>query len=219
MVTKSTLFYVLLKAIQRPLILEDKLISHTDPYPIFHSWLDKARKCQPITPMVLSTVSSEGKPSSRCVLFSRLYEGGLMFLTDSTSKKAQEFSANPNVCALFHFLDSNRQIRVEGVVKQLPDEVAAESFYSRSREIQLTLLLGNQSKPVSDYATLLEMRQEIVSKYPDPSIPLPVPPDWAAYIVKPNYFEFYQGEQDYLADRRAFTKQSDGTWNSRCLMP
>ena len=201
------------------MIFEDELISYTDPYSIFHSWLDEARKFQPITAMVLSTVSTEGKPSSRCVVFSRLHEGGLMFLTDSTSRKAQEFTANPNVCVVFHFLDYNRQIRVEGVVKQLPDDVAAESFYSHSREIQLTLLLDNQSKPVPDRATLLKMRQEIVSKYSDPSIPLPVPPNWAAYIIEPNYFEFYKGQSDYLADRHAFTKQSDGTWNPQCLMP
>ena len=219
MVTKSTLLYVLFKAIQRPLIFEDKLISRIDPYPIFHTWLDEARKNQPIIEMVLSTVSSEGKPSSRCVLFSRLHEGGLMFFTDSQSRKAQEFIGNPNVCTVFHFPNSNRQIRVEGVIEQLPHEVAAESFYSRSREIQLTLLLGNQSKPVSDKATLHKMRQEIASKYPDPSIPLPVPTDWAAYIIKPNYFEFYQGEPHYLADRDTFTKQSDGTWSPQCLMP
>ena len=79
-------------------------------------------------------------------------------------------------------------------------------------------LLGNQDKPIASREALAQKRKEIATKYNDPSMPIPLPEKWRGYIVLPNMIEFYQGHNDWLADRIVF-KIEDGKWNVQRLMP
>jgi pyridoxamine 5'-phosphate oxidase len=74
--------------------------------------------------MSLSTVSKEGKPSCRNVGYGGLYnDESIVFTTDATSRKGTQFKNNPNVALTFCFQELNLQIRIEGVVKELPNEL------------------------------------------------------------------------------------------------
>jgi pyridoxamine 5'-phosphate oxidase len=65
------------------------IVSHKIPFELFKQWFDEAQKNEKIiepTAMCLSTVSADGKPSSRMVLLKKFDESGFCFFTNLTSR-------------------------------------------------------------------------------------------------------------------------------------
>ena len=74
------------------------------------------------TAMNLSTIDARGRPHSRIVLLKGVAEDGLRFFTNYRSAKAEELAANALVALCLHWkqLREGVQVRVEGLVQQLP---------------------------------------------------------------------------------------------------
>src|ERR1700749_1270860 len=68
------------------------------------------------TAMALGTVSADGKPSVRIVLFKGLHEGGFTFYTNYDSRKGAELAARPQAARTFWWDRLERQVRIEGHV-------------------------------------------------------------------------------------------------------
>src|SRR5207249_1067626 len=49
--------------------------------------------------------------------------------------------------------------------------------------------------------------------------PVPVPPHWGGYRLKPDMFEFWQGRPNRLHDRFRYTRKSDCGWLIERLAP
>jgi pyridoxamine 5'-phosphate oxidase len=49
--------------------------------------------------------------------------------------------------------------------------------------------------------------------------PIPLPPHWGGYRVKPDTIEFWQGCPNRLHDRFRYTRQVDGNWLLERLAP
>ena len=75
-----------------------------EPITLFQQWLSEAiTYSNDGNAFVLSTVNSEGVPSSRVLLLRGASEKGLSFFTNYSSRKSQEIKLNPNVCMNFFF--------------------------------------------------------------------------------------------------------------------
>ena len=168
-----------------------------------------------------ATSDSNGRPSCRYIAYGGIYKDeGVIVYTDSTSRKAVEFTENPYVALALLSLSSGKQIRVEGLIHELPRAVISEYFYSLSREIQITLTIGNQSKPIGSREEMLKLWDEIALKYSDPSVQIPIPVHWAGYCVVPYRIEFWQSTVNWLADRLEYHRNPDGTsWSVTRLLP
>jgi pyridoxamine 5'-phosphate oxidase len=49
--------------------------------------------------------------------------------------------------------------------------------------------------------------------------PIPLPPHWGGYCVKPEVIEFWQGRPNRLHDRFRYTRQTDDSWLIDRLAP
>lgn len=102
--------------------------SDLDPNPFkqFEQWFNHACECGVAEPnaMVVSTVGADGAPSSRVVLLKSWDENGFVFYTNYSSRKAREIAGNDKVCAIFAWLDLERQLRIGGRAEKVS---AAES--------------------------------------------------------------------------------------------
>ena len=87
-----------------------------DPIEMFGRWFDDtvAAGLHEPNAMVVTTVSGEGRPSTRMVLLKGIDERGFVFYTNYGSRKARDIEANPAVSLLFPWHDLQRQVRVEG---------------------------------------------------------------------------------------------------------
>ena len=203
-------------------LTESQLVVPYDPFFQVNKWIEQENEGSttpgPPVIMCLSTVSSDCTPSSRNIVYGGIEDGGFPFYTDSTSRKAKELASNPKVSLAIFLAKFIRQIRIEGTAKELGRERAEKYFHSLDKKFQLTLLVGQQDKPIASKEELVERKKKIAMEYSDPMVPVPLPENWMAYTVVPHSIELYQGSDDWLADRLLFERK-DNRWNLQRLMP
>ena len=194
------------------------LIEHIkDPFVLFKKWYDLACKTEINDPnaMTLSTISNN-QPSSRIVLLKSYDKIGLVFYTNSNSKKGKSIKENNNVALNFHWKTQNRQIRIEGIANIVSKEVADSYFKTRPRNSQIGAWSSNQSDDLSSRDELVKNIKDFEMKYKDKDIPRPS--HWNGYLVMPNLIEFWQEMPFRFHDRVLYLK-SDNSWIIKKLYP
>jgi pyridoxamine 5'-phosphate oxidase len=181
-----------------------------NPYDLFELWTTEAVNNNEREPnaFVLSTVSSEGQPSSRILYLKDIIDKQLVFYTNYNSKKGQEIAENSLVSMLFFWPDSSRQIRVEGVCTKVASQISDEYFNSRPRGSKIGAWASNQSEVLKDRKELEDRVKMFDEKFTDE---VPRPEHWGGYQIKPTAFEFWQGRPSRLHDRLVF-KSVENTW-------
>jgi len=191
---------------------------NTDPVLQFEVWFTEAKASISGEPnaMILSTSNSHGRPSSRLVLLKGFSQDGFVFFTNYGSRKGHELETNPFAALLFFWGELERQIRIEGWVEKLNQKESSEYFASRPRLSQIGALASIQSEAVENRTVIEKRFQHIEKLYEGKDIPRPE--NWGGYIVKPEYFEFWQGRQSRLHDRISYRIES-GKWLIERLSP
>ncbi len=185
----------------------------------FRQWLDEAIAAQLDEPtaLTLSTVSG-GQPSSRVVLLKGLPgDAGFLFYTNYDSRKGHELDGQPLAALNFFWPGLERQVRVEGRVEKAPEALSTEYFQSRPRSSQLGAWASPQSQVIGSRAEL-EAREKTVEAQFAGQDPLPRPPHWGGYILRPHRVEFWQGRPSRLHDRLEYNLV-DGAWEIARLAP
>ncbi|NNE26360.1 MAG: pyridoxamine 5'-phosphate oxidase [Saprospiraceae bacterium] len=190
-----------------------------DPIVQFERWYLEAEKAGVSEPngMTLSTVSEDGKPSSRIVLLKGFNQKGFSFYTNYESRKSREILANPQVSAVFWWRPQFRQIRIEGVAEKLDRDTSMSYFHSRPRGSQISATASPQSQEI----TLEEMRNrraEMETKF-DNDNPIPLPDFWGGFVIRPYIIEFWQGQENRYHDRFRYRHSDDGSWKIDRLAP
>ena len=191
----------------------------TDPFDLFDEWYAAASAAEINDPeaMALATADSVGNPSVRMVLLKGHGPEGFVFYTNEQSNKGWQLSENPSAALLFHWKTLRRQIRIEGHVERVPDEVADAYFASRSRDSQLGAWASDQSRPLESRELFEARYDEMKRRFEGQDVPRP--PHWGGFKVVPLMFEFWQDRPHRLHERRIFLAQDDGSWTEGLLYP
>jgi len=195
-----------------------ELDAAADPVDQFSTWFDEATKAQVPEPnaMSVATVGPDGRPSSRIVLIKQFDRHGFTWFTNYDSRKGLEVASHPYVALLFHWVELERQVRIEGKIERVTQEESDAYFHSRPLGSQLGALASRQSQPVADRATLEAQYEMTKRQFGDQ----PVRPDhWGGYRVIPDRIEFWQGRPSRLHDRVLYTRDDNGQWTRRRLQP
>ncbi len=187
-----------------------------DPFELLRTWLDEAQQADVIEPsaMGLSSVSADGRPSSRMVLL-RALDRGLVFFTNYESRKGRELEGQGVASALFWWPTLERQLRVEGHIERVSEAESDAYFESRPRESQLASSASPQSQEVASREVIESIIRDLDVQHPGA---LPRPPNWGGYRMIPDRFEFWQGRPARLHDRFAYVLES-GFWRISRLAP
>ncbi|MEX1003474.1 MAG: pyridoxamine 5'-phosphate oxidase [Crocinitomicaceae bacterium] len=195
--------------------LED--FKHEDPMLFFSEWYRDAKEnnCADPDAVVLSTASKDGQPSARIVYMRELLEEGFIIYTNYQSRKGKELKENPKVGALFYWDCNERQVRIEGTAEKVDPSLSDAYFNARPRMSQIGAWASAQSSEINDRATLEERVKHFERKFPNK---VPRPEHWGGYLIKPNYFEFWQGRVGRLHDRLCYLKVGDN-WKKTRIAP
>lgn len=193
-----------------------------DPILLFRRWLHDATVAGIHEPnaMVVSTVSAEGRPSSRLVLLKGLDERGFVFYTNYDSRKGVDLAANPACALLFPWHGLERQVRVEGDATPLGEDENAAYFGTRPRASQLGAWASPQSRPVASRQELDRQYAETSARFGEDDVPLP--PRWGGFRVHPELVEFWQGRRSRMHDRlryRRAVREPGAEWLTERLAP
>lgn len=187
--------------------LDESTLPTRDPIKLFGVWFEAVKQSKTIfepNAFCLSTVNSEGAPSSRMVLLKGFDDDGFRFFTNYSSQKGQHISQRHNVAILFYWDSFNRQVRIEGVAEKLPDHIGEEYFKRRPQHSQVGAAISDQTSLVESREVLLNKYNQMLKELGDSSPPKPA--TWGGYIIKPNYFEFWQGNTSRVHDRITFRR-------------
>lgn len=198
---------------------QNEPILDPDPLVQFQKWFDQARAAgiPEANAMTLATTSTDGQSSARMVLLKDLSDDGFVFFTNFKSQKGRELAANPRAALVFYWPSLHRQVRVTGEVSKASREEADAYFATRPRGAQLAAWASWQSSVIPD-RTLLEARMEkLAAKYADQ--PVPTPPTWGGYRLRPQTIEFWQGRENRLHDRLRYERAPGGAWKIERLAP
>jgi pyridoxamine 5'-phosphate oxidase len=198
--------------------LDESLIGNS-PLEFFQKWMDEALESAVLEPtaMTLSTVSLQGKPSSRIVLLKGLEDGCFKFYTNYASRKGREIDMNPFGSLLFFWAELERQVRIEGKLEKLPREESSAYFQSRPIESQIGAYTSHQSSVLGSREEIENKYKELQEKF-DSTNPLPLPEFWGGYKLIPLEIEFWQGRPSRLHDRIRF-RLTDNQWLNERLAP
>ncbi len=189
-----------------------------DPLVQFGQWLQRARDLELLdaTAMTLATVDSGGQPSARVVLLKHFDADGFCWYTDSRSRKGQDLEQNANAALLFHWRDLSRQVRVQGKATPMPAEDAEKYFLMRPEGSRFSAAASHQSAEIDSRSQLEDEVLRLRAAYPDGDVPRP--DAWIGYRLVPEYFEFWQGQDNRLHDRIVYTPLESG-WVMKRISP
>lgn len=181
-------------------------------------WMKDAIASQKADPtaMIISTTDLSGNPDSRVVLLKEITPEGLVFFTNYNSKKGQQIESNPNICALFFWPELERQVRISGKAEKIREQDSRDYFKSRPLDSQLGAWASPQSQVIENRQVLDNNYAHFKQHFENQEITKP--PHWGGFIIRPEYFEFWQGRSNRLHDRLEFI-QDGKSWKINRLAP
>jgi pyridoxamine 5'-phosphate oxidase len=193
----------------------DEADAAADPLTQFQRWFDDAVRAElPTTnAMTLATVAADGTPGARIVLLKGADQSGFVFYTNYQSRKGRELAANPRAALLFHWVELEREVRIEGTVEKTNAAESDAYFSSRPLGSRHAAIASPQSAMVANRA-VLETRFAEAEKDREPARPA----HWGGYRLTPAVVEFWQGRPNRLHDRLLYTR-AGGRWSISRLAP
>lgn len=190
-----------------------------NPVQQFVKWFDEARHSQVMEPnaMALSTINQDGFPSSRIVLLKDIKKDGFSFFSNYESQKAKDILLDCKVSVLFFWPELQRQVRITGQAERLDANDSDEYFASRPRGSQIGAWSSPQSRIIPNRAYLEKKVEKNIAHFAAHRT-IERPDFWGGYIIRPTYFEFWQGRASRLHDRIVYQRENK-EWTIKRLAP
>nr|MBV6630934.1 pyridoxamine 5'-phosphate oxidase [Oceanococcus sp. HetDA_MAG_MS8] len=190
------------------------------PFSWVQDWLEQAKTADLLEPtaMNLATLDAQGRPANRVVLCKGFADNEVHFYTNYSGRKGQELLKTPTAALCFWWDQLDRQIRLQGRVRQLPAAESDAYFASRPRGSQLGAWASDQSRPIASRRAMEERYAQIEERFTGVDS-IPRPPHWGGFALSADWVELWQGQANRFHDRVTYTRQSDASWSIERLQP
>ncbi len=191
-----------------------------DPFELFKSWFNEAKKKEINDPnaLALGTVNKEGIPSVRMVLLKGYDKDGFVFYTNLNSQKGNDIKNNPNASMCFHWKSLLRQIRIVGILNKVEDKTADDYYNSRSYESRIGAWASKQSSTLKSRDELSLSLDKYRTKYNNRDN-VPRPNYWSGFNLKPYSIEFWLDGDNRIHERLKYTLNEKNMWTKSLLSP
>ncbi|MFF8382597.1 phenazine biosynthesis FMN-dependent oxidase PhzG [Streptomyces kanasensis] len=190
-----------------------------DPLALLGGWLEEAEGHRVREPraLALATADVRGRTSSRIVVLNRLTRTGLVFATHLGSRKGRELESNPWASGVLYWRETSRQVVVAGPVERLPEAETEALWTARPPFTHAMSTASRQSEPLNGLQDVSELRER-AGLLAGAGRPLPRPPAFVAYELRPVEVEFWANGHDRLHERLRYDRSGPG-WAVSRLQP
>jgi pyridoxamine-phosphate oxidase len=191
-------------------------VAPADPFSLAAEWISRAIGSGVREPgtIALATADGQGRPSSRYVLLKGFDQRGLLFVSQTGSRKGQDIAANPFASASFYWQELRLQLHISGAVEKLSAEESGSLFNDRPLASRAVSTVSVQGQQLLDENVMDAQIGDIIAR----GARIERPDRWVGYRIKPTRFEFWQGGADRLHKRLEYTLV-DETWSWKRLQP
>lgn len=218
--TEKPVNYMDIAALRNEYTLKSLEVKKLEKSPLkqFRIWLEEAvlAKVNEPNAMNLSTVGANKKPSARIVLLKGI-DSGFIFYTNYESKKGKELLEFPFGAMTFFWPELQRQVRIEGKIEMVDNQLSDSYFLSRPLASQIGAWASPQSRIIPNREYLVKKQAEMKTKFEHEE--LKRPEYWGGYRLIPDLIEFWQGRESRLHDRIQYTVNDSGDWDRVRLAP
>jgi pyridoxamine 5'-phosphate oxidase len=190
-----------------------------DPIQQFDVWFRAAVDAGARQPdaVALSTVSASGRPDVRFVLLKGWGPRGFEFFTNYESAKARQLAGNRRAALALFWYETHRQVRAAGVVSRLSRRDSLAYWMTRPQESQAAATVSPQSRVIGSRDELEAAYKQLMDRFQ--GVPIPLPPFWGGYRLRPEWIEFWQGRPNRLHDRIRYSRTRGRAWRAERLAP
>jgi len=191
-----------------------------DPIELFKIWMEEAKVTEPNDPnaLALATADKNAIPSVRMILLKDFSKEGFVFYTNLESQKGNELKENSNASMCFHWKSLLRQIRINGKLSKVADDVADKYYNSRTYDSRIGAWASKQSAVLKNRNDLILSIKEYKKKYNDKDS-VPRPKHWSGWNLSPLSIEFWLDGDNRIHERLKYVKNENGNWNKSLLHP
>ena len=191
-----------------------------NPIELFQVWMGEAEKSEPNDPnaVSLATSNKDNMPSVRMVLLKDFNQKGFVFYTNLKSQKGNDLKENPKAALCFHWKSLLRQIRINGSVSLVSNQIANEYYNTRGYESRIGAWASNQSEQLESRDQLMKSIEKYKKKFQDKTN-VPRPSHWSGWNLSPQSIEFWLDGQNRIHERLKYTKSNNGEWIKTLLSP
>jgi len=191
-----------------------------DPIDLFKVWMEEAKINEPNDPnaLALATANKNAIPSVIMVLLKDFGKKGFVFYTNLESQKSNELKQNSNASMCFHWKSLLRQVRINGNLLKVEDDVADEYYNSRSYDSRIGAWASQQSTILKNRNDLISLIKEYKKKYNDEDN-VPRPKHWSGWNLSPSSIEFWLDGDNRIHERLKYFKDDNRNWNKLLLNP
>ncbi len=187
-----------------------------NPITTFQSWLKEECEISNVripTACCFSTIGLDGFPNSRFVSFKDIIDQKFVLTGPVSSRKGQELQKNPKAAITFWWPNIEKQVRVQGTVIPLGDELADQYFDERNRPSKIISVISDQGRPIDSIEGLTQTLNDF-----DDNATLSRPETWGGFVIDPVRIELLEFQESRLHYRRLFTKTT-ADWSLSILQP
>ncbi|MCR9250708.1 MAG: pyridoxal 5'-phosphate synthase [bacterium] len=187
-----------------------------NPITTFQTWLKEESEISSHripTACCFSTIGLDGFPNARFVSFKDVVDQKFVLTGPVSSRKGQELQKNPKAAITFWWPNIEKQVRVQGTVVLLSEELADQYFEERNRPSKIISMISDQGSPIDSIEGLTQTLNDF-----DGDVTPGRPETWGGFVIDPVRIELLEFQESRLHFRRLFTKSSEG-WNMSILQP
>jgi pyridoxamine 5'-phosphate oxidase len=187
---------------------------------ILQQWIEEEKQSGAPAPQcaVLSTISLKTEPHARVVAIREITNKGLLFFTQSGTKKVTELENLSKAALTFWFELFQRQVQIQGEVEAL-SEIENKHYWDRNpseSHIRFYSYASTSGQPIVNKQLLEDRKKAIEAEYKDKK--LPMSPFYKGFRVIPKKITFYSLRTDTLSDMFEYTHKN-GEWLFSLLSP
>lgn len=187
-----------------------------EPMGLVRDWIGQAtaRGVREPLALALATADAQGRVSNRIVAVMAATDRGLLFTTHATSRKGRELAATGWASGVLYWRETGQQLILSGPVERCADEESDALWAARPAALHAMTAASHQSDPLPDVAALRAEAARLASL----DAPLPRPPRYTGYRLRPAAVEFWSADPDRLHRRLRYDHGPHG-WQATRLQP